>query len=356
MKKIDHLFLFLTGLSAALFMACSTETVPSFSAPTYDKGVLIVNEGNFLSGDGEISHYDPDTEVLTNNLYQEANGVVLAAYIEELRIFGEKAYIVGNSNGTAKVVAVDKASFAETGRVEGLEIPRNLAVAGNRLFIADWGNYDDQGNYTNPNSFIAVTDINGGDVLEKIAVSSRPQSIVEYKGDIFVACQDGKEVIKINPSAMEIVARQTYPGIPQEFLLHEGKLMLYSISDQKIYLNEVNPATLQPAGQVYDIPNASQLLLDGDGEVIVLTSEFSSDYSFTENQILRFPLSGAGDITPVFQGKNLKGIGMDKAKQQLYISDDNGIQGNGTVIITDMEGEEINKLEVGRVPAKFHFY
>lgn len=356
MKKIDHLFLWLTGLSAVLFMACSTETVPSFSAPTYDKGVLIVNEGNFLSGDGEISHYDPDSEVLTNNLYQEANGAVLGAYIEELRIFGEKAYIVGNSNGTAKVLAVDKATFEETGRVEGLEIPRNLAVAENRLFIADWGNYDDQGNYTNPNSFVAVTAINGGEILEKIAVSSRPQSIVEYKGEIFVACQTGKEVIKINPSTMEIIARQTYPGIPQDFLLHEGKLMLYSNLDHKVHLDEVNPATLQPSGKIYDIPNAHKLILNGDGEGFVLTSEFSADYSFTENQVLRFPLSGAGDITPVFQGKNLKGLGMDRTKQHLYISDDNGIQGNGTVIITDMTGEEINKLEVGRVPSKFFFY
>src|SRR5690606_9895544 len=130
---------------------CVNDQEPSSLETTFDKGVLIINEGNFFSGDGEITHYDPVTEELTNNVFQHANGVVLAAYIENLRVFGDKAYIVDSNQGGAKVVAVDKASFVEKGRVTGLEIPRDLAVAENRLFIADWGNYDDQGNYTNPN-------------------------------------------------------------------------------------------------------------------------------------------------------------------------------------------------------------
>ncbi|MEX2594730.1 MAG: DUF5074 domain-containing protein [Anditalea sp.] len=355
MKKINYLVL-LFGISATLFMACGNELEPSLSAGTYDHGVLIINEGNFFSGDGEITHYDPMTEEVTNNLYQKVNGVVLAAYIEQVRVFGDKAYIVDSNQGGAKVVAVDKASFVEKGRVEGLEIPRDVAVAGNRLFIADWGNYDDQGNYTNPNSFVAVADINGGEVLEKITVSSRPQSIVEFNGNIYVACQESMEIIKINPSSLEIVARATYSAIPSEFLLNKEKLFLYSTMDQQIHLDEINPEALSASGTIYDIPNTSRLILNETEEALVLTSEFSEDFSYTENQVLSFPLSGAGSITTIYEARSLKGIGLDKPDNQLYIADDNGIQGNGTVIITDQNGEEIKKLDVGRVPSKFHFY
>lgn len=356
MKKITNLVVLLK-ISAILFMSCGNDPEPDITdAAAYDKGVLIVNEGNFFSGDGEITHYDPDTEEITNNLYQKANGVVLAAYIEQVRVFGDNAFIVDSKEGAAKVVAVDITSFEETGRTEGLEIPRDVAVAEGKLFIADWGNYDDQGNYTNPNSFVAVADITGGEIVEKIAVSSRPQSIVEFNGNIFVACQESREIIKINPTSLEILERTDYSAVPSEFLLNQGKLFLYSTTDQQFLVDEIDPGSLSVSGTTYDIPNTSRLILNGTEDALVLTNEYSEDFSYTENQVLNFPLSGAGPVKAIYEARNLKGIGLDESRNQLYIADDNGIQGNGTVIITDQDGKEIKKLEVGRVPSKFHFY
>lgn len=354
MKKTDVRFLI--AFIFPLFLACNNDPVPTPAETTYDHGVLIINEGNFFSGDGEITHYDPNTEDLTPNLFQTVNGIILAAYIEQVRIQGDHAFIVDSNQGAAKVVVVNKATFEEVGRVEGLEIPRDLAVANNNLFIADWGEYDDQGNYTNPASFVAVAHVMGGEVSEKIVVSSRPQSIIEFEGNIFVSCQASKELIKINPSTLEITNRVIYEASPSEFLINEGNLMLYSTLDQKIHLAEIDPETLAATETVYDIPNSSRLILDGSGEAWALTSTYSSDYSYTENAVVNFPLSVTGPISTIYEARNLKGIGFDKANSQLYIADDNGIQGNGTVIITDLQGEEIKKLDVGRVPSKFYFY
>jgi hypothetical protein len=356
MKRFKNLVLLLIPF-AFFCLSCGNGPEPDYSdTTTYDKGVLIINEGNFFSGDGEISHYDPQTEEITNNVFQKVNGVVLAAYIEQVRVFGDKAYIVDSNQGAAKVVAVDKTSFVEKGRIKGLEIPRDVAVAEDRLFIADWGDYDEEGNYTNPHSFVAVADLTGGEVWEKIAVSSRPQSIVEFEGNIFVACQEGKEIIKINPSSLEIVEKVTYSAVPSEFLVNDGKLFLYGTSDQQIHLDEIDPEDLSSSGTIYDIPHTSRLIIGGTDEGLVLTTEYGEDFSFTENQVLSFPLSGAGSVKTIYEARNLKGIGLDESRDHLYIADDNGIQGNGTVIIKDLHGEEIKKLEVGRVPSKFHFY
>jgi hypothetical protein len=354
MKQTD--LRFLIAFIFPFFLACSTDPVPATLETKYDHGVLIINEGNFLSGDGEITHYDPITETLTPNLFQTINGFILAAYIEQVRIHGEEAFIVDSNQGAAKVVVVNKATFEEVGRVEGLEIPRDVAVAENTLFIADWGNYDDQGNYTNPASFVAVADIQGGEIREKISVSSRPQAIIQFEGSIYVACQASKEIIKINPSSLEITDRMLIDASPSEFVISEGKLMLFGTVDQKLFLGEINPADLATSPKVYDIPNANRLVLDGSGEAWVLTSSYAADYSYTDNAVLNFSLSGAESINTVYEARNLKGIGLDRASNQIYIADDNGIQGNGSVIITDLQGKEINKLEVGRVPSKFYFY
>lgn len=355
MKKFNHLLLLVSFLPFA-FAACTSDPEPEILQTTYDNGVLIVNEGNFLSGDGEITHYNPETEVITNSLYQTVNGVVLAAYVEQVRVFGDKAYIVDSNQGGAKVVAVNKETFKEEGRVEGLEIPRDVAVAGNQLFIADWGNYDDEGNYTNPNSFVAVTELDGGAIKEKITVSSRPQSIVAHDGSIYVVCESSKELIKINPSSREIIIRKTLDVTPNELMIQNDQLMLYSSSNQQLHLDKINPQDLSMSKTSFDIPNSTRLILDGDGEAWALTSTYAPDYSYTENKVIHFPVTGGGAAKTIFEARNLKGIGLDKANNQLYITDDNGIQGNGTVIITDLQGAEIKKLDVGRVPARLYFY
>lgn len=355
MKKINNLLLLISFLPF-LFTACNSDSEPIPQATTYDSGVLIVNEGNFLSGDGEITHYEPETEEVINNLFQTVNGVVLAAYIEQVRVIGDNAYIVDSNQGGAKVVAVDKATFDEKGRVEGLEIPRDAAVAGNKLFIADWGNYDEEGNYTNPNSFIAVANPNGGAITEKISVSSRPESILTFEGNIYVVCETSREIVKIDPSSMKIVAKKEYDASPKELMESNGKMMLYSTLNQQLHLDEIDPSSLSSTSSVYDIPNTIRLILDGEGNGWALTSAYSADYSYTENKVIKFPVSGGGAAQTIFEGRNLKGIGLDKMNNQLYIADDNAIQGNGTVMITDLQGTEIKKLNVGRVPSRFYFY
>src|SRR5690606_22443089 len=107
MKKLNN-WLLLFALLPLLLGACTSDPDLPPSITSYDHGVLIVNEGNFFSGDGEISHYNKETGEVTNNLYQAVNGVVLAAYIEQVRVFGENAYIVDSNQGGAKVVAVDR--------------------------------------------------------------------------------------------------------------------------------------------------------------------------------------------------------------------------------------------------------
>src|SRR5690606_37652998 len=157
------------------------------------------------------------------------------------------------------------------GRVEGLEIPRDVAVAGNKVFISDWGNYDNDGNFTNPNSFVAVTDINGGAVIEKIPVSSRPQSIIAFEGSIFVVSEASREIIKINPATLEISTRKIHDASPKELLKSGNQLMLYSTLDQKLHLDQIDPATLSSSKTVFDIPNSTRLILDGQGQAWALT-------------------------------------------------------------------------------------
>ena len=50
-------------------------------------------------------------------------------------------------------------------------------------------------------------------------------------------------------------------------------------------------------------------------------------------------------------GTGFYGIGYDQARQEIYVANAKGFQGNGEVTIYTKEGKEIKTLEVGRGPS-----
>jgi hypothetical protein len=78
---------------------------------------------------------------------------------------GGRTFLVAN---TGKVEVVNSTDFLSRGVVSGEDLvnSRSLAVMSEKLFISDWGPYDE--NWENPDSFIAVVqDLDGGPVEKK---------------------------------------------------------------------------------------------------------------------------------------------------------------------------------------------
>jgi DNA-binding beta-propeller fold protein YncE len=55
------------------------------------------------------------------------------------------------------------------------------------------------------------------------------------------------------------------------------------------------------------------------------------------------------------KGTGFYGIGFDPKKQQIYLANAKGFQGNGEVTVYQKSGAEVSKLEVGRGPSGFLF-
>jgi DNA-binding beta-propeller fold protein YncE len=55
-------------------------------------------------------------------------------------------------------------------------------------------------------------------------------------------------------------------------------------------------------------------------------------------------------------GSGLYGIGFDKNRDELYVANSNGFQGNGTITVYNLDGSEIRSFDVGRGPSGFLFY
>ena len=132
------------GLSiAALFFAsCTTEddiqVAPSLG--TYDKGVLVVNEGNFGQPNGSISFLSSDFSVFQNDIFATENpGESLGDVVQSMSFDGDKAFIVVNNSNVIKVV--DRYSFKSIATItEGLNKPRYSVSSNGKLFVTNSGN------------------------------------------------------------------------------------------------------------------------------------------------------------------------------------------------------------------------
>lgn len=339
-------FLIITTLS------CGSDPV-EMPLGKYERGVLIINEGAFGANDGEIYHYDQDVDAVTTNVFERVNSRPFAGVIQQLAHHESYLYLVAN---TGKVEIVNAADFVSVGAVNSdlLVIPRALAVAEQKLFISDYGPYDDQWN--NPNSFIAVVQgKEGGAVTKTIPVPSQPEGLMVVGDRLLVACAGGRAVVVINTQTEEIVSTLPLPdGAPYSFFNYSGQLYVYARNSTHVYFYKLSTSNFAVTN-VINIPVANSIYngnfaLGENGKVFIIQTGGSTD------KIVVVSLS-TGEILEdnLYQGSNFYGLGYNSVTKNLYVGDNAGWQSNGNVLLVNEAGVLQQTLNVGKGPSGFLF-
>lgn len=316
----------------------------------FEKGLLIINEGNFTPRDGEISHYNFNTGEVSQNIFESVNNRPFAGLIQDLVEFEDYFYLVAN---TGKVEIVNKNTFQSLGSVEGddLNIPRSAIVADNKIYIADWGPYD--GNFANPESFIAISNnITGGAVTKKIETSSRPEKLYRVNNDILIACTAARKIDVLGIGDDAVSESIDIEGIPAMFLEFNGKLLLFSRNSRTVFFHEINISDYSISNTTeINIPNpTSNIALGENGEAYIITRDGSN------NLVSKISISTGQVINAnFFEGSGFYGIGYDKVDKFVYVADNNGFQSSGTVMVINQNGEEVKKITSGAAPSGFKF-
>ncbi len=343
--------LFTALWAIALFLgSCVTDPV---DAPLgeYEVGVLIMNEGAFGSNDGEVYHYIPASGELKPAIFEAENSRPYAGLLQDIVVTEDRTYLVAN---TGKVEVVDSKDFSSLGAVsEGLDITRSLVFVNQKLYISDWGAYD--ADFNSPESYIAVVnDATGGAIAKKIPVASRPEGLFVQDNNLLVACASAKKLEVISLSSETVAGSKDIEGSPVRFFEHGGKLYLYARDADHIYFHELNRTNHNVVGTVKVglEGSTSNFALGDNGDVYVLTSTGWPDYN---DAVAKISVSGQVSDASIYTGSGFYGIGFHPNQKNIYIGDNNGFQGNGTVIIINQTGQEVTTLEVGRGPSGFVF-
>ncbi|MEP0710561.1 MAG: surface layer protein, partial [Algoriphagus sp.] len=136
----------------------------------------------------------------------------------------------------------------------------------------------------------------------------------------------------------------------------DGVLWVYAVDSDKVIFYTLNLSSLT-LGTSYTIPlaNASgKIAFDGDDEMYILTSSGWPDYN---DAVVGIDLEGnTATATELMTGSGFYGIGYDDERDQIYVANANGFQGNGSITVLSESGSVIRTFEVGRGPSGFLIY
>jgi YVTN family beta-propeller protein len=210
---IGLLLLFVTIVSCK---KSSEETIGSFLT---GDGVFILNEGNYLGGNGSISFYSYDSSKIYNNLFLDINGRPLGDIPNSMILSGEKGYIVVNNSG--KIEVVNKNTLESETTISGLISPRNIAIINSSTaYVTSM--------YSDSVAIISLSDnsisgyINLRRYSEAIVINGNKAFVSYMIGPGFIG---GNEVMVINTETDQVVDSIIVGPEPESMVLDKNKML-----------------------------------------------------------------------------------------------------------------------------------
>lgn len=371
--KINHFTILLLSVS---LLACRKDASPvkeetevlKADPASVAKGLYLVNEGNMNMNKASLDYLDFRAGIYRRNIYGQVNPEVvkgLGDVANDIAIYGSKLYVVVNVSNKVEVMDVktgrrisqidilncryitfhkgkayvsaylgqvgdpgapqgivaqiDTASLQEEKRIEVGRQPEEMAVVGDKLYVANSGGYS-------PNNYertVAVLDLNSFQLIKKIDVAVNLHHIkADRYGDLYVT------------------SRGDYYDIPSKLFVIDTRTDLVK--------------------KTFDF-GVSNLAIDEDNAYYYST-EFS--YLSGKNTITYGILNvkdeavtGRSFITDGTDGKIMipYGIAVNPYTKEVFVTDAKDYVSPGTLYCFDAAGKKKYAVTTGDIPAHFAF-
>lgn len=348
MKKLFYFF------AVSLFLtSCVKDDDPGVKSE-YDSGVFVINEGQFGSGTGTITFSGYDSVIQHEVFERENNGVVLGNIAHSMIYYDERYYIV--INNANKIVVTDK-NFKYVGEITGLFYPRYMVAKGQKAYVSQWGE-------NNQNGGVAVINLETLTVTKNIATGNGPEFLL----------LDGDNLLVPNGGSYNT---STFDNQP------DSTISIIDINSESVTQNIVvkyNPNSIVKLNDGYAISGAEKSFGSEDGALFFLKKSnykiTKMDLSFDKNSYGKmryvsdhqFVVVSGGQTVASFEfepgsliQKNTYHLGAGYAvdhnpvNDHIYIADAKDFNQNGEIRVLNKNGEILTKFPAGIIPTNFCF-
>lgn len=307
--------------------------------------VVVLNEGNFFSANGTLDVYDLRQQTADNGVYQ-VNATVQQAVIHQ-----QKTYLVTNAPDALDVL--NNQLELEISINQGLDNPIDFAAVDDIGYVSNWGDINTAFS-DDPDSFIALIDLNTQEVTDSVLLGSRPQGLLAFDEKIFIALEGGAAVAVLDTEDSSLEEIQV-PAGPSEMVVDSfGMIWVICTSGSLV---EIDPVTMSVVSTITGLTTGGfneKMAIDGTGEVIYYLG--GSNDSFTGlTTVYQVDLS-TQEVSPfVENGFALYGIGVNSETNEVYLGDSNAFQSTGTGFRYNAQGAKLDEFATGIGPRGFLF-
>lgn len=266
------------GLSL-LFVACSNENGEDDRTPVIPKpeiigeNLIICNEGNWQSDNGQLSYYDGTAGVLTNKWFRQVNGSKL----------GDTPNDIIQVNDTLIAIAVNWSNIIQyihpdgtaCGATENVPNNRRMCADGNYLYITSYAHKC--GNQTFEKGYVAKIDVKTKQVVATCEVGWEPEGVRLYEGKLYVANTGGYAFSENHAyeTTVQVVDAETMKSVKT---IDTGCINLYGeMSQAGQYL------CINSCGDYYDVKPKTVIVDCKTDEV--KTFDFPATYNSTDGDV-----------------------------------------------------------------------
>lgn len=328
---------------------------------TNQRGVFIVNEGNFMYDNATLSYYLIDSMKVLNNLFERVNGFPLGDVAHSMEVHNGLGYIVINNSG--KVYIIDINSFKAVGKITGLVSPRYIHfISDTKAYITDL--YAKSITIVNPSTLQIIGSIQVNN-YETRFYQHPTEQMVQLGNKVFVNCWSYDNKILVIDSEKDIVTDSIEVISQPNSMVIDRYNKLWVLSDggdegnpyayERPGLTRINPETME-IERVFRFnleDNPLSLCLNGSKDTLFLIDHHVwkmaiGDSKFPETPFLISPYEDA------FSG-GFFSLKVDSVNSDIYLADAVDNVQCGKIYRFSLSGEPIDTFQTGIIPGSFCF-
>ena len=347
-------------IALALF-SCSKDPLDTvFFDFSGNKGVYVVNEGNFMYGNSSLSFYDPEQKRVYNDVFQARNSTPLGDVAQSIKIWNNMAFVVVNNSG--KIYVIDSRTAEFKGSVSGLSSPRYVYVVdAQKAYVTDL--YARKITIFNPQTFQITGGVPVSNSKSEFSQHSTEQ-MLQYKNLVFVNCWSyDNKILVIDSNTDQLVDSIEVFKQPNSMVIDKYN-KIWVLTDGGFEGNPYGyeqPGLLKIDAETREIERSFRfalgehplkLCINPTNDTIFYLNRHVWKMSVTDKRIPEQPFI-TSENTSLYGG--FYSLGIDPINSEIYVGDAIDHRQNGVVHRYAPSGKLIDEFKVGISPGNFGF-
>jgi len=307
-------------------------------------GAFILNEGNYLAGNGSLSFYSLETEKIYDNLFTAKNERPLGDIPTFMAVDGDRAFIIVNNSGTVEVI--DLKTMESLGTISGIISPRQMVIRERKAYVSSL-----------MSDFIYIVDIDNLVVTGSIDIGCNSEALVISGNRLFAANWSGGDKITVVNLTDNTVEAEIKTGLEPESMVLDRNNRLWVLCTGG-YMNEEIPGIVKVNALTLAIEDELEFRTVSDNPSSLTLNTGGDTLYYIDEGVRRMTVTSATLPANAFistGGRMFYKLAASPWNGMIMVTDAIDWQQKGDLLIYDKNGSLADTEQCGIIPGFIRF-